>query len=34
MLLTADSSSELDAELELEVEGVVGFDSYKIALEF
>lgn len=34
MLLTTDSSPELDVELELEMEGVVGFDSYKIVLEF
>lgn len=33
MLLTTDSSPELDADLELEG-GRVGFDFYKIALEF
>lgn len=32
--LTTDSSPELDAELELEVWGVVGFDFYKVGLEF
>lgn len=34
MRLTTDSSPELDAELELEVWGMVGVDSYRIVLEF